>query len=150
MGALPVIVAAISAVIALFSMWTARSSLRTAKEALAETRRNNQSMQALRSREDVMRVYDDVVRLAESLARDLPLDPHRVEPLRENLRRSSQAAGITAPEISELLEARAPLRETRVEEIKAHLLFSIDRWNRGPGQQRHVTGRLERKARKAS
>jgi hypothetical protein len=138
------IIGIIGAVIAVLSLWTARRSARTAGEALAETRRNNRALQAQRARDDVMRVYDDVVRLAGSLSRDLPLSPSRVEPLRENLRRSSQAAGITAHEISELIGARAPLPEARVEEVRNQLLARIDQWNGEIGQRQATKGLLER------
>lgn len=138
-----VIVAAISAAIALISLLIAWRSSRTARVALAETRRNNEILRAQRSRDDASRVYDDAMGLAESLVRDLPLAPHRVEPLREALRRSSKVAGITTPEITELLGAHAPLPEKRVEEIKSQLLARIYRWNWEIGQ-RQIMGITER------
>jgi hypothetical protein len=122
-----VIIGSFGVIVALLSLWTAR-------KALAETRRNNRVLQAQRVRDDVMRVYDDVARLAESLSRDLPLAPSRVEPLRENLRRSSQAAGIVTREISELIGAGGPLPEMRVEDVKNRLLARIDRRNGEIGQ----------------
>jgi hypothetical protein len=141
-----VIIASISAVIALISLSIAWRSSRTARAALAETRRNNQALHAQRSRDDASRVYDDAVRLIESLVRDLPLAPDRVEPLREALRRSSRVAGITTPEITELLGAHAPLPDRRAEEIKAQLLARVDRWNWEIGQ-RQVMGLTERGSR---
>lgn len=122
------IIAGVSAAIATFSAWTARRSARTARQALAETRRNNQVAQAQRAREDSAKAFDDAMRLIESLGRDLPLAPQRVEPMRDALRSSAQAAGMVTPLIRELIVADTPLPQSRMEEVKAYLLGRIAYW----------------------
>jgi hypothetical protein len=123
------IIAGVSAAIAAFSAWTARRSAHTARQALAETRRNNQVAQAQRAREDSAKAFEDAVRLIESLGRDLPLAPQRVEPMRDALRSSAQAAGTVTPVIRELILADAPLPQSRIDEVKAHLLSRIAYWD---------------------
>jgi hypothetical protein len=122
------IIAGVSAAIAAFSAWTARKSALTAREALAETRRNNQVAQAQRARDDSIKAFEDTVRLIESLGRDLPLAPQRVEPMRDALRSSAQAAGVVTPFIRELIVADAPLPQTRIDEVKTYLLGRIAYW----------------------
>lgn len=120
-----IVIAAISVVIAAISMWTARRSSRTAREALVETRRNNQLAQLARSRGDSIQVFDDAMRLIEALARDATRAPQRVDPARDALQRSAQAAAMMTPPIRELLSAEGPLPQTRVEEIKTQLLARV-------------------------
>jgi len=139
-----IVIAAIGVVIAAISMWTARRSSRTSREALEETRRNNQLIQLNRSRGDCIRVFDDAMRLMEALARDATRAPHRVDPARDALQRSAQAAAMMTPPIRELLSAQGPLPQAHVEEIKmqllarvGHLAWEIDQRQR----MRGLTGR---------
>jgi hypothetical protein len=120
-----IIIAAISVVIAAISMWTARKSSRTAREALVETRRNNQLAQLARSRGDSIQVFDDAMRLIEALARDGTRAPQRVDPARDALQKSAEAAAMMTPPIRELLSAQGPLPQARVEEIKTQLLARV-------------------------
>ena len=93
------IIAGVSAAIAAFSAWTARRSARTAREALAETRRNNQVAQAQQAHDGSVKAFEDAMRLIESLGRDLPLAPQRVEPVRDALRNSAKAAGMSTAKL---------------------------------------------------
>lgn len=120
-----IVIAAISVVIAAISMWTARKSSRTVREALIETRRNNQLAQLARSRGDSIQVFDDAMRLIEALARDSTRAPQRVDPARDALQKSAQAAAMMTPPIRELLSAQEPLPQVRVEEIKTQLLARV-------------------------
>jgi hypothetical protein len=139
-----IIIAVASAVIAAFSTWTARRAARTARQALTETRRNNEVTQAQRARDDSGKVYEDALRLMESLGRDLPLAPQRVEPMRDALRRSAQTAGMAHPLIRGLIVADAPLPQAQADRVKTYLLNSIAYWEREIEQRRGLKGLIER------
>jgi hypothetical protein len=120
-----IMIAAISAVIAALAFWNALRSTRTAREALAESRRNNQTAQWQRSRDDGIRVLGDAMRLVEGLAGDSTLAPLRVEPLRHALSTSAESVRMMTPEVRELLDARAPLPQAQVAAIRTQLLARI-------------------------
>ena len=138
------IIAGVSAAIAAFSAWTARRSARTAREALAETRRNNQVAQAQQAHDGSVKAFEDAMRLIESLGRDLPLAPQRVEPVRDALRNSAKAAGMVTPCIDELIAADAPLPQTRIDEVRTYLLRCITYWDREIERRKGLKGLIER------
>jgi hypothetical protein len=120
-----IVIAAIGVAISAISMWIARRSSRTAREVLTETRRNNQLTQLTRSRSDSIQVFDDAMNLIEALARDATRAPQRVDPARDALLKSAEAAGMMTSPIRELLSAQEPISHARVDDIRMQLLARV-------------------------
>jgi outer membrane protein TolC len=100
--------------------------------------------QAQRARDDSVKAFEDAMRLIESLGRDLPLAPQRVEPMRDALRSSAQAAGTVTPSIRELIAADAPLSQAQIDEVKAHLRSRIAYWEWEIERRQGLRVQLER------
>jgi ABC-type transporter Mla subunit MlaD len=114
-------VAAVSAAISAFSSW---NSFRSAKASLAalEDTREQRRKDDVRTRLGALGgVYDDCVGLIESLARDLIRDSETVNRQREKLRRSTLVAGVTTAEVRNLLEAKQPLSQAEITDLRKSL-----------------------------